>query len=61
MLANITSSRTNALGGFFYYYYYEKITLLMLGSNYHFYENYMFSDSCKLICLSRVSLPVLLL
>lgn len=66
MLENITSSSINALGDFknyyyYYYYYYEKISLLMLGSNYHFYENYMFFYSCKKICLSRISIPVLLL
>lgn len=30
----------------------------MLGSNYHFYENYMFFYSWKKICLLRISIPV---
>lgn len=37
----------------------KKISRLMLGSNYHFYENCISSYLWKKICLSRISLPVL--
>lgn len=38
----------------------KKISLLTLASNYHFYENCILFYSCQKICLSIVSLHVLL-
>lgn len=48
MLTNITSSWMNPLGVvFIIIIVIKKISLLMLGSNYHFYENCIFSYLCK--------------